>query len=137
MLTQIDRQREVAGLMPSIEAFCQRIQQGLAQTTSEHKRELVLLLVDRVIVTNGDVEIRYVIPTSPASEHVRFCRLRTDYFDHPASRWELGFAGRRTRIGRWLTAFALPFDVGDVAGLLDHLAHVIIVVALVTAEMLL
>ena len=84
LLTQIDRQREVAGLMTSIEAFCQRIQQGLAQTTFEHKRELVLLLIDRVIVTDGDVEIRYVIPTSPASEHVRFCHLRTDYFDHPA-----------------------------------------------------
>ncbi len=84
LLTQIDRQREVAGLMPSIEAFCQRIQQGLAQTTFEHKRELVLLLVDRVIVTDGDVEIRYVIPTSPASEHVRFCHLRTDYFVNPS-----------------------------------------------------
>ena len=85
LLTQIDRQREVAGLMTSIEAFCQRIQQGLAQTTFEHKRELVLLLIDRVIVTDGDVEIRYVIPTSPASEHVRFCHLRTDYFDDPAA----------------------------------------------------
>jgi site-specific DNA recombinase len=45
---------------------------------------LVLLLIDRVIVTDGDVEIRYVVPTSPASEHIRFCHLRTDYFDHPA-----------------------------------------------------
>jgi site-specific DNA recombinase len=83
LLTQIDRQREVAGLMTSIEAFCQRIQQGLAQATFEQKRELVLLLIDRVIVTDGDVEIRYVIPTTPASEHVRFCHLRTDYFNDP------------------------------------------------------
>lgn len=84
LLTQIDHQREVAGLMTSIQAFCQRIQQGLVQATFEQQRELVLLLIDRVIVTDGDVEIRYVIPTSPASEHVRFCHLRTDYFDHPA-----------------------------------------------------
>ncbi|MDP9382246.1 MAG: hypothetical protein M3Q29_19310, partial [Chloroflexota bacterium] len=41
---------------------------------------LVELLIDRVIVTDGDVEIRYVLPTSPGSEHVRFCHLRTDYF---------------------------------------------------------
>ena len=86
LLTQIDHQREVAGLMTSIEAFCLRIQQGLVQATFEQQRELVLLLIDRVIVTDGDVEIRYVIPTSPASEHVRFCHLRTDYFDHPAPR---------------------------------------------------
>jgi hypothetical protein len=29
------------------------------------------------------VEIRYVIPTSPSSEHIRFCHLRTDYFHAP------------------------------------------------------
>ena len=84
LLSQIDRQREAAGLMTSIEAFCQRIQQGLAQATFEQKRELVLLLIDRVIVTDGDVEIRYVVPTSPESEHVRFCHLRSDYFHFPA-----------------------------------------------------
>jgi site-specific DNA recombinase len=33
-----------------------------------------------VIVTNDDVEIRYVIPTSLSSEHIRFCHLRKDYF---------------------------------------------------------
>ena len=81
---QADRQQELAGLASSMEAFCQRVQQGLAQATFEQKRELVLLLIDRVIVTDGDVEIRYVIPTSPASEHVRFCHLRTDYVHYPA-----------------------------------------------------
>jgi hypothetical protein len=35
-------------------------------------------------VTDGEVEIRYVLPTQPNSEHVRFCQLRKDYFgfDH-------------------------------------------------------
>jgi hypothetical protein len=33
------------------------------------------------VVTDDHVEIRYVIPTAPASEHVRFCHLRTDYFE--------------------------------------------------------
>jgi site-specific DNA recombinase len=83
LAAQVDRQQEIAGLVTSIEAFCQRVQQGLTQATFEQKRELVMLLVDRVIVTDGDVEIRYVIPTSPASEHVRFCHLRTDYLRHP------------------------------------------------------
>ena len=76
---QVRRQEELAGWNASIEAFCQRIQFGLDQATFEQKRKLVELLIDRVIVTNGDVEIRYVIPTSPESEYIRFCHLRKDY----------------------------------------------------------
>src|SRR4029077_1439570 len=37
-------------------------------------------LIDRVLVANGDVEIRYVIPTHPRGETTRFCQLRKDYF---------------------------------------------------------
>jgi site-specific DNA recombinase len=43
-------------------------------------------LIDRVIVTDDEVEIRYVIPTSPESEHVRFCHLRSDYLGDPQAR---------------------------------------------------
>ena len=46
---------------------------------SSKKRNLVELLIDRVIVTGEEVEIRYVIPTDPSSEQVRFCHLRSDY----------------------------------------------------------
>jgi site-specific DNA recombinase len=74
------QQREVAGLVTHIDAFCQRIEAGLASATFEQRRQLVELLIDRVIVTDEQVEIRYAIPTSPASEHTRFCYLRTDYF---------------------------------------------------------
>jgi site-specific DNA recombinase len=81
---QVDRQAELAGLVTSMEAFCRRVQAGLDQATFEQKRQLVELLIDRVVVTNEEVEIRYVIPTSPSSEHVRFCHLRKDYFDLPA-----------------------------------------------------
>ena len=42
--------------------------------------QIIELLVDRVVVKDTEVEIRYVIPTSPSSEHVHFCHLRTDYF---------------------------------------------------------
>jgi site-specific DNA recombinase len=78
---QVDRRAEVVGLVSSIEAFCQRVQASLTHATFEQKRRLVELLIDRVIVTDEDVEIRYVIPTHPRSEHVRFCQLRKDYFD--------------------------------------------------------
>ncbi len=74
-------QQNLAGLVESMEAFCARVQEGLTQATWEQKRQLVELLIDRVVVTDADVEIHYVIPTTPASEQVRFCHLRTDYFD--------------------------------------------------------
>jgi site-specific DNA recombinase len=83
LLGQIQRQNELAGLASKVEDFCQRIQTALSTATFEQKRQLVELLVDRVVITDGDVEIRYAIPTSQNSEHVRFCHLRTDYFGNP------------------------------------------------------
>jgi site-specific DNA recombinase len=80
----VGRHDELAAMVESIEAFCQRVQQGLAEATFEQKRHLIELLIDRVVVTNEEVEIRYVIPTSPSSEQVCFCHLRSDYFDLPA-----------------------------------------------------
>jgi site-specific DNA recombinase len=81
------RQRmELAGVAGSIEDFCRRVRGGLAEATFEQKRWLVKLLIDRVIVTGEEVEIRYVIPTDPSSEHVRFCHLRSDYLRHPPPR---------------------------------------------------
>ena len=78
---QVDRQAELIQLSSSIEDFCRRIQAGLADATFEQKRTLVELLIDRVLVANGEVEIRYVVPTHPRSENIRFCHLRKDYFD--------------------------------------------------------
>lgn len=80
--TQVDRQAELAGLATSTKDFCQRVQASLANATFEQKRTLVELLIDRVLVANGDVEIRYVIPTHPRSEQIRFCHLRKDYFNN-------------------------------------------------------
>jgi site-specific DNA recombinase len=77
------RHEELAGMVQSIEALCQRVQQGLADATFEQKRQLVELLIDRVVVTEEEVEIRYVIPTSSRSEHIQFCHLRSDYFNDP------------------------------------------------------
>jgi len=76
---QVDQHQAITQVMTSIEAFCQRVRPGLAHATFAQRRQLVELLIDRVVVTDGDVEIRYVIPTTPASEHVRFSHLRTNY----------------------------------------------------------
>jgi site-specific DNA recombinase len=75
----LSRQSELATIAAGIELFCQRVQQGLEQATFEQKRQLVELLIDRVIVTGDEVEIRYVIPTSPRGEATRFYQLRIPY----------------------------------------------------------
>jgi hypothetical protein len=97
---QVDRQAELVQLGSSIEDFCFRIRAGLANATFDQKRAMVELLVDRVLVADGEVEIRYVVPTHPSSEMVRFCHLRKDYFDDvvqvsywPASATPTEFAG--------------------------------------------
>ena len=64
---------------PAIETFCQQVQPVLAQATFAQRRQLVELLIDRVIVTDEEVEIRYVIPTQPEGPHTPFMHLRTNY----------------------------------------------------------
>jgi site-specific DNA recombinase len=76
---EADRLDQVLGLAASLESFCGRVSQGLEGATFDRKRQLVELLIDRVIVTGDEIEIRYVFPTCPESEHVRFCHLRSDY----------------------------------------------------------
>ncbi|QDD96836.1 recombinase zinc ribbon domain-containing protein [Roseomonas mucosa] len=77
------RQQQLAGIAASLKGFRERVQSSLTQASFEQRRQLVLLLVDRVVVTDAEVEIRYVLPTSPDSEHVRFCHLRKDYLALP------------------------------------------------------
>ena len=80
----VGHQDQLASMVQSIEVFCQRVQQGLSEATFEQKRQLIELLIDRVVVTGEEVEIRYVIPTSSKGEQMRFCHLRLDYFRPPA-----------------------------------------------------
>jgi site-specific DNA recombinase len=90
---QAHRHKERTALATGMQAFCQRVSAGLTAASVEQQRQLVELLIDRVVVTDDDVEIRYCIPTTPASEHVRFCHLRTDYFGGPPL--DLGMGERR------------------------------------------
>ena len=79
LLADADRHSETAKLASHAEAFCRRVRDGLAAADFERKRVLLELLIDRVVVTDSAVEIRYVFPTGPDGEREPFCRLRTDY----------------------------------------------------------
>src|SRR5215468_5573320 len=82
-LRQLDAQAQphvdVASLAQGIEALCRRTQPTLDDLTFVQRRQLVELLIDRVIVNDSQVEIRYVVPTGPKGESTPFCHLRLDY----------------------------------------------------------
>ncbi len=90
------RQRlELGAVADGIEAFCQAIRAGLATATFEQRRLLAELLIDRVIITDDRVEIRYVLPTSPDGPHRPFCQLRKDHLRAPAGPGDRDQGGQR------------------------------------------
>jgi site-specific DNA recombinase len=80
------QQLELQTVADGIERFCQTVRAGLSTATFTQRRQLAELLIDRVIVTNSEVEIRYVLPASPDGPHRPFCQLRKDHLDRPADR---------------------------------------------------
>jgi site-specific DNA recombinase len=78
---QAQKQVDVVAAAEGIEAFARRLQPTLGHLTFAQRRQLVELLIDRVIIDDGRVEIRYVLPTGPEGETAPFCHLRLDYFD--------------------------------------------------------
>ena len=80
-LTIVER-AELSGLAASIEAFCTRARPMLRHATSAQRRQLVELLINRVVATKNRVEIRYAIPAKSDAPHVPFCHLRTNYRQH-------------------------------------------------------
>jgi site-specific DNA recombinase len=70
---------ESSKVAASIEAFCTRVRAELDNATFPHKWILVELLIDQVVVTDDEVEIRYVMPISQNGARQPFCRLRLDY----------------------------------------------------------
>ena len=87
-LRQIEAQNQkhidTANLAAGIEDFCQRVKPTLEGLNFAQRRQLVELLIDRVVLDNEKVEIRYVIPTSPKGEQSIFSHLHLDHFDVPA-----------------------------------------------------
>ena len=78
---EASRAAEVSGAVGSAEAFAMRVRGGLDTATFERKRQLVELLIDRVVVTGDTVEIRYAFPIGSAGEAGRFCHLRLGRMD--------------------------------------------------------
>ena len=85
-----EQRLELQAVADGIESFCQTIRAGLATATFEQRRQLVELLIDRVIVTDDQVEIRYVLPTSPGGPHRPFCQLRKDHLHMGGDLGDLG-----------------------------------------------
>ena len=114
-----EQRLELQAVADGIEAFCQTIRAGLATATFEQRRQLVDLLIDRVIVTDDQVEIRYVLPTSPGGPHRPFCQLRKDHLTFLALMVEGGeFPGGEGhgvhQIGQQ------PDDLAPVDAVFDH-----------------
>jgi site-specific DNA recombinase len=79
-LTALVQQRiELAQVAASIEGFCAQVRAGLDTATFQQRRMLVELLIDQVVVTEDEVEIRYVVPISQNGARQPFCQLRLDY----------------------------------------------------------
>ncbi len=77
----VNRKHELAQVVSSVEAFCERANVGLTNASFEQRRTLLELLVDRVFVDDESVEIHYVIPTDPKGEKTIFSHLCTDYLE--------------------------------------------------------
>ena len=90
---------ELGAVAGGIEAFCQTVRAGLATAAFEQRRLLIELLIDRVIITDGQVEIRYVLPTSPDGPHRPFCQLRKDHLNPPSGHGDGDQPGQRDRAG--------------------------------------
>ena len=101
---------ELGAVADGIEAFCQTIRAGLATATFEQRRQLAELLIDRVVVTDGQVEIRYVLPTSPDGPHRPFCQLRKDHLDPPPGRrrWRSAGTAGPARVSSTGSTTAVP-----------------------------
>jgi site-specific DNA recombinase len=79
-LAALAQQRlELGKVAESIEAFSCQVRSGLDRANFSQKRMLVELLLDQIIVTDEEVEIRYVVPTSANGARQPFCQLRLDY----------------------------------------------------------
>ncbi len=93
---QGERLAGLSAIAHSMTAVLEQLRMGLDRARFQQRRQLVELLIDRVLVTDGRVEIRYVIPTTTGTTKTRSCHLRTDYFDDVAALIVLDVERRRS-----------------------------------------
>jgi site-specific DNA recombinase len=99
-LAALAQQRlELSAVADALETFCAHVRTELTHATFAERRTLVELLIDRVIVTDDEVEIRYAIPTSPEGPHHPFGHLRLDYRAVPAGSQTGAGSGPLVRLG--------------------------------------
>jgi hypothetical protein len=55
-----------------IEVFCAKIRPEVNKVSFDQKRQLIELVIDRIIVQDNDAEIHYGIPTHPEGPHIPF-----------------------------------------------------------------
>ncbi len=67
LATSAEQQAQIGVLVTQVEAFRATIAQGLDQASFARRRELVELLIDRVLVAPPEVEIRYIVPFGGAA----------------------------------------------------------------------
>jgi site-specific DNA recombinase len=79
-LDELARQRiEAAKVAQTAETFCAQVRTGLKEASFAQRCALVELLIDQVVITNEEGEIRYVMPILPNGARQSFCHLRLDY----------------------------------------------------------
>ncbi len=103
-------EEELREIVERLTSFATQVRQGLEQADWDTRRELIRTLVKRVEIEREQVRIVFRIsppgrsppanadspswqhygervrdPDRPASEHIRFCHLRLDYFNPPVA----------------------------------------------------
>jgi site-specific DNA recombinase len=76
---KVDRHKQLESYLTHVQEYCEQVQKGLREASFEQKRELLELLVERIIVSNEQVEIRYVIPVNSKGDNLKFYQLRLRY----------------------------------------------------------
>jgi site-specific DNA recombinase len=95
LAAQAQQPLDCMGLTRHITALCRQLQPTLAHLDFPPRRQRVERRMDRVIVMDGQVELRSVIPTSSKGEPTAFGHLRLDYlsrFPPVATQEDLGEA---------------------------------------------
>jgi hypothetical protein len=76
---QQHQQVRLTELSANIEDLCQAIRAGLQTLDFSGRRKIIELLIDRVIISHADIEIRYAIPLTGLSPTGKKETLRLPY----------------------------------------------------------